>query len=222
MRSFVPNMASRITSPKPSANTGHPFVVVGRVTDRRTYWVNNDNVAASRMAVEHLIRLGHRDIGFVGGIPNLLVVQDRLAGYKQALETYGLPLREEWVVETDFTELSGLVAVRSLLNQRPRPTALFCVDDLLAIAALQAAEELGLHVPDDVAVLGVNDDPLAKLVRPRLTTIRVPMTDMGAVAAQLLLTQLGDIPNPFPSHQVILPVELVVRESCGSWRVQSS
>ncbi|MGE5483111.1 MAG: LacI family DNA-binding transcriptional regulator, partial [Bacteroidota bacterium] len=176
----------------------------------------------SRMAVEHLIRLGHRDIGFVGGIPNLLVVQDRLAGYKQALETYGLPLREEWVVETDFTELSGLVAVRSLLNQRPRPTALFCVDDLLAIAALQAAEELGLHVPEDVAVLGVNDDPLAKLVRPRLTTIRVPMTDMGAVAAQLLLTQLGDIPNPFPSHQVILPVELVVRESCGSWRVHSS
>lgn len=213
-------LASRRNDPLPELlhQEGYPFVVVGRVPDEKTYWVNNDNVAASRMAVEHLIRLGHRDIGFVGGLPNFLVVEDRLAGYEQALSMYGLPVHKEWTVETDFTDLSGLVAVRSLLNQRPRPTALFCIDDLLAVAAIQAAEELGLRVPEDLAVMGFNDDPLATLVRPRLTTVRIPMTEMGAVAAQLLLAQLGDIPNPFPGHQVLLPVELVVRESCGSWR----
>lgn len=199
---------------------GHPYVVVGRVPGRpKALWVNNDNVEAARLAVTHLIEQGHREIGFLGGIPDLFVTQDRLDGYRQALTAAGVPYRPEWVIDTDFTLDAGYAAALSLIDRNPRPTALFAIDDVLAIGALRALREQGLHVPGDMALMGFNDDPITLCVDPRLSTVRIPIFELGARATELLIQRIRS-PEREPT-QVILPSELVIRESTlGGPKVQ--
>jgi len=193
---------------------GHPFVVVGRVPQGEgVWWVNTDNTQAAREAVEHLLALGHRRIGCLAGDPDYLVTQDRVAGYRQALEEAGIPFDPHLVRYTDFSRDQGWAAARELLQQTPQPTAFFATDDLLAWGAVQAAGDLGLAVPGQVSVVGFNDDPLSAYVAPPLTTVRVPIFELGRVAAQLLLERLQ---NPdAPARQVLVPTELVVRRSTG-------
>lgn len=196
----------------------YAFVVVGRVPGReRVYWVNNDNVAAAREAVNHLILRGHRDIGFVGGPADFVVTQDRLEGYRQALAARGLRFNPQLVQHSDFSRESGYAAARLLLHGapgRPRPTAIFAMDDVLALGVLQAAHDLGLQVPGDVAVVGFNDIPLAPYLSPPLSSVRIPIYNMGQEAARLLITVLQGGQPSVP--QIVLPAELVVRASSGA------
>lgn len=199
------------------AREGYPFVVVGRVAEGdRVWWVNNDNAQAAREGVEHLLALGHRRIGCLAGAPEYLVTQDRVAGYRQALEAWGLPFDPGLVRYTDFSRDQGWEAARDLLRQPQRPTAFFATDDLLAWGAVQAAAELGLEVPGDLSVVGFNDDPLSAYVNPPLTTIRVPIFELGRVAARLLLERLHDPTTPV--QHVLVPTHLVVRGSTAPAR----
>lgn len=193
---------------------GHPFVVVGRVPgDSDVLCVNNDNVLAASQAVGHLVELGHAHIGFIGGMPDLVVSRDRLEGYRRALEQGGLPYREELAAESDFTLESGIIAARCLLDCVPRPTAIFAVDDLLALGALRAIRERGLRVPQDVALVGFNDDPIDLYLEPQLSTVRIPIYRMGATAAEMVIRRITG--EPIRPRQVLLPGQLVIRESCG-------
>lgn len=194
---------------------GVPFVMVGRHPDERVHSVDFDNVAAARMAVEHLIRLGHRRIATITGPLNMTSAEDRLEGYRQALEAYRLPVNPDLIVEGDFSEASGRAAARRLLSLSV--TAIFAASDIMAVGASKMIREAGLGMPQDVALVGFDDAPLATAVEPALTTVRQPIEQMGSMAADLLLNLLENPPDGrAPAHKIILPARLVVRESCGA------
>lgn len=194
----------------------YPFVVIGRVPEPRPVnWVNNDNAAVGAMAVEHLLEKGHRRIGFIHGPDDLTVTQDRRQGYANALHRAGIIRDEELEVDGEFTKEGGCRAMRRLLTLREPPTACFCTDDLMAVGALGALKEVGLD--RSVALIGVNDDPLAPLLDPPLSTIRIPIFDLGQTAARLLIDLLTR--RSAGARQVILPSQLVVRES-SNWTLK--
>lgn len=196
---------------------GVPFVLIGRHPDPRVNYVDVDNVSAARMATEHLIRLGHQRIATITGPLNMVQAQDRLTGYRQALEAHELPIREELLVEGDFTEGSGAAGMQRLLADSP--TAVFVASDSMAIGALKTIRQAGLHVPANVALVGFDDVPIASAIEPALTTIRQPIERLGSMAAELLLTLIENAAEEQGSvHRIVLPAELVVRQSCGALR----
>jgi DNA-binding LacI/PurR family transcriptional regulator len=172
-------------------------------------------VAAARMAVEHLIRQGHDRVATITGPLDMTSGEDRLAGYRQALEAHRLPVDDDLIVEGDFTEASAMAAARRLLALSV--TAIFAASDVMAVGALKALREAGARVPQDVALVGFDDVPLAAAVEPALTTVRQPIEQMGSMAANLLLNLLENPPDEqAPAHRIVLPGKLVVRGSCGA------
>ena len=125
-----------------------------------------------------------------------------------------MPIVPELLVESDFTQEGGYQAMSALLGIRPRPTAVFIASDMMATGALHATHEAGLAVPDDLAVVGFDDVPLASFVNPPLTTIRQPIYELGTIAVKLLIEQLTQ-PAPTPL-QTRIPTQLIVRQSCGA------
>lgn len=194
---------------------GVPFVMAGRHPATGVNYVDIDNVAGAQVAVEHLIGLGHKRIATITGPLGMTSGQDRLAGYRQALTAHQLPVDEELIVEGDFTEESGMAATRDLLTRSV--TAIFAASDIMAVGALKAIWEADLRVPEDVALVGFDDIPVAAALEPALTTVRQPIERLGSMAADLLLNLLNDPPEAQASvHRSLLPVKLIVRDSCGS------
>jgi LacI family transcriptional regulator len=194
-----------------------PFVMVGRHPDERVHYVDVDNLAAAQMAVEHLIRLGHRRIGMVTGPLSMTHSQDRWQGYRQALEAHRLPVEDALIAEGDYSEASGAAATHRLLSRSV--TAIFATSDMMAVGTLKAAREAGLQVPQDVALVGFDDVPIATVVEPALTTVRQPIEDLGSMAAELLLNLLENAQDAqAPAHRIILRAKLVIRDSCGALR----
>lgn len=160
-------------------NEGFPFVLIGRVPDQRPVnWVNNDNAAVGAMAVEHLLSKGHRRIGLINGSTEMVVTHDRRQGYANALAAAGVPVHPEYVEDGGFTKEGGYRALQRLLSLAEPPTAVFCADDAMAVGALTALRELGRT--RTVALVGTNDDPLTALLDPPLSTVRIPVFDLGA------------------------------------------
>jgi LacI family transcriptional regulator len=180
-------------------------------------YVDVDNVGGARMAVEHLIRLGHTRIATITGPLTMSHGEDRLLGYRQALEAHRLPVDERLVVAGDYTEESGSMGMQRLLSASP--TALFAASDVMAIGALKALREAGLRVPEDVALVGFDDLSIASAIVPALTTVRQPIEHLGSMAADLLLNSLASPPGAHtPAQRIILPTQLVLRGSCGALR----
>lgn len=194
---------------------GIPFVSIGRRADHDVHYVDVDNVGGARMATEHLIRLGHRRIGAITGPMEAVAGQDRLRGYERALGARGVRVEAELVVEGDFTEGSGRAAAQQLFAASP--TAIFAASDMMAIGALRAARAAGYKVPGDLSLVGFDDIPAASVIEPALTTIRQPITHLGSMAVEVLLSDLERHEDGESAVQrVVLPTELVVRASCGS------
>lgn len=148
-----------------------------------------DNYQGARDMMNHLAGLGHRQIGFIGGLDITTVGHDRNRAYRDGLAGAGLPADDRLVAWGNFSEESGYEAARELLQRQPRPTAVFAANDMMAIGCLRAAEEFGLKIPRDLTVVGADDVSLASYVRPRLTTLRQPMYDIGRLATETLLHQ---------------------------------
>jgi LacI family transcriptional regulator len=192
-----------------------PFVSVGRRPKERAHYVDADNVNGARMAVEHLIRLGHRRIATITGPLDMIHGQDRLSGYRQALEARGIPVEEELIVEGDYTEASGTVGMQRLLPVSP--SAVFVASDMMAIGALKALRQADRQVPQDISLVSFDDIPIASAIEPALTTVRQPIQRMGSMAVEVLLSVLEDSSEEeAPAQRIVLPTELVVRASCGS------
>ena len=192
-----------------------PFVSVGRRPNGRVHYVDADNVSGARMAVEHLIRLGHRRIATITGRLDMIHGQDRLSGYRQALEARGIPVEEELIVEGDFTEAGGTLGMQRLLPSSP--SAVFVASDMMAIGALKALRQADVQVPQDIALVSYDDIPIASAIVPALTTVRQPIERMGSMAVEVLLSVLETSPEEeSPAHRIVLPTELVIRASCGS------
>lgn len=188
-----------------------PFVLVGRHPLWPVHYVDVDNVGGARAVTEHLIRSGRRRIATITGPRNMIAGIDRFQGYCEALEAHGLPVLPELVVEGNFSERSGYEGMQRLLEARP--DAVFAASDMMALGALQSLRRAGLRVPDDVALVGFDDIPAAERADPPLTTVRQPIHEMGYQAVMTLLDVIQH-PGGAP-RQVMLPTELVIRESCG-------
>ncbi|MBC7248696.1 MAG: LacI family DNA-binding transcriptional regulator [Anaerolineae bacterium] len=197
---------------------GIPFVSVGRHPDEQINYVDVDNVNGARMAVEHLIQLGHRRIGTITGPLDMISGQDRLRGYRQALAAHDLPIEEELIVEGDFRESGGVAGMQRLLSASP--SAVFVASDIMALGALKALRQENLRVPQDISLVGFDDIPLASALEPPLTTVRQPVRRMGALAVEMLL-DLIEHPGAGP-RRIVLPTQLVIRKSCREKEVMSS
>ena len=193
-----------------------PVVVWGRLPGSEMPFVDVDNAAAARTAVEHLIRLGHRRIACItNGPPEDAASAARLEGYQLALEYAGITFDAQLVRYGDFEERSGTDAMLDLLALTPRPSAAFVASDEVALGALKAVRARGLRVPDDIALVGFDDLPISEFVDPALTTMRVPARAIGAQAAVMLIELITSHVQP---ESRLLPTELVIRESCGARR----
>ncbi|MEW9527278.1 LacI family DNA-binding transcriptional regulator [Microbispora sp. NPDC049125] len=195
--------------PLPAAITrmGVPVVSYGRPTVPVPLpYVDNDNVGGAETAVRHLLDRGRRRIATIAGPQDMIAGQDRLTGYRRTLRDSD---RRSIVAVGDFTRESGAVAMRHLLQDDPELDAVFAGNDLMAIGALQTLRQAGRRVPDDVAVVGFDDIEAARYTEPPLTTIRHPIADQATAMVQLLL----DLLTGGPATPVILPTELVVRDS---------
>lgn len=190
-----------------------PFVTVGRpLVEGPISYVDVDNVVGVRNAVTHLIRHGRRRIGHIGGPADTSVGQDRRQGYVEALQDRGVPIRNELIVESDFTETGGYLAATRLVNAGA--DALVAASDKMAFGALRALRELGKRVPEEIAVVGFDDLEAASLTQPPLTTVRQPIRQTGVTAVETLLDVIDN--GPQPARRVILPTQLVIRDSCGA------
>lgn len=173
--------------------------------------VNLDDEQSGRIAACHLIQRGHHAIGFLAGPPISYSGAGRREGFLAALQEVGIHLTDDWVRPCQPSVRAGYEAAYSLLTTHSQLTALFCFNDLVAVGALQACEELKRRVPEDLAIVGHDDIPLAALVSPALTTCRVPRYELGSRAVNALLQRMRDCPDD--CSQIVLQPELVIRES---------
>lgn len=193
--------------------SGLPVVTVDRDAGTDGAWVvRSDHRRGGQLATEHLVELGHERIAHIAGPAHLTVAQDRRDGYQKALADAGLTFDDTLVVDGDFLEESGYDALRALRRTRRRFSAVFCGNDMMAIGALRALDELGVPVPDAVSVVGFDDIHLASYIRPGLTTVHQPIEELGRRAATLLLDTA--LAGGSPSTEV-LDVHLVRRATTG-------
>lgn len=192
-----------------------PFVLVSRlVRGLDVPFVIGDDKRGATLAVEHLIQLGHRRIAFIGGPSNVQSSQDRMKAYRQVLRKYGLSAKSGWAVFADFTQAAGRAAARKLLQGRGRPTAVFAANDVIALGVMEAAEELGFSIPEDLSLIGYDNISYAALPRVQLTTVAQPAYEMGQIAAEYLLSAC--MKGKREKLKRVLPPRLVVRKTTAS------
>lgn len=172
-----------------------------------------DNRAAAKTMVNYLLSLGHKRIGVISGLKDNPHAIDRLAGYKEALADAGIPFEKDLVAEGDFTMWSGLNAAFQFCNMKVRPTAVFSMNDEMAIGAMQTLKSQGIRIPEDMSVTGFDDIAYAKYSDPSLTTISQPAEEMGKMAMDMLLKVIEG--EPLSQRECVLPTEFIIRKSTG-------
>jgi DNA-binding LacI/PurR family transcriptional regulator len=206
--------------PLPGRMAAAHFPVVVSPRPRRPMsvsYVDVDNHGGAHSAVAHLVAQGRRVIATVAGPLDMAPGVDRLAGYRDAIAESGLGHDHELEATGDFTQESGAAAMERLLQARPDIDAVFAASDLMAAGALSVLSAAGRHVPEDVAVVGFDDSPVATSTRPPLTSVRQPIEEMGHEMARLLIDAVeGSDPVP---RRVILATELIRRASSAGRRM---
>ena len=204
------------------AQINMPTVMVNQQADSeadRFHSVDADDYAGARMAVEHLLGLGHQAIGYIGVSDRIQSNRRRLAGYRNALAAARIPANEQWVriSQARRAQADDAAGGQALLPEllRTGVTAIFCYNDLVAVGVLMACRDLGIAVPGELSVVGYDDVEVARYVTPPLTTIHQPKLRLGEVAMKMLL----DILDGRPVQDQFLPVDLVVRASTGPRQV---
>lgn len=201
-----------------------PFIQVGSyIPTLPLPYVIGDNVNGGYTATKHLTDLGHRSIAMITGHFGVISANDRHEGYKKALAEAGIEYDENLVTFADFKEHTGYIAMQNLIKHGP--TAVFCGNDLMGIGAIRAIKKSGMHVPDDVAVVGMDNIRLGELISPTLTTVKYDVYTI----AQRSVHRLIEIVEAYQENRIeslkpaaeLVPVELVIRDSCGYRAMQS-
>jgi LacI family transcriptional regulator len=213
----------RVASIAPQLPDGFPVVLMNCAADTNGHDADTNGHDAISIAnyegayamVQHLIAQGHRRIAIIKGAEKNHDAAERLRGYRAALRDAALPADPELEAPGNFSEGSGYEAAAGLARLHPRPTAIFAFNDAMAVGALSALREARLQVPDDVAVAGFDDIPMARYVEPPLSSVHVDISALGARATTLLLAAMQQ-PNGREIRREIVPTALVVRRSCGS------
>jgi DNA-binding LacI/PurR family transcriptional regulator len=196
---------------------GAPFVSFGRSNEMHRFpFVDTDGAAGTRRAVDYLARLGHRRIGYAGWDERSLAGTHRRAGYLEGMRGLGLAVGHAWMTVGAHSEQSGRDSLEAWLRLPAdrRPTAVITASDLMAIGVINAAEQHGMQVPADLSVIGFDDMPVAPYLRPALTTLRQPIPRIATEIIAILDALLNRIERP--RTQLLLPPELIVRESCAA------
>jgi LacI family transcriptional regulator len=189
-----------------------PVVMIDRdVPNVEVDAVLTDNQLGGYLATRHLIELGHQRIACISGPSSITPGAERMIGYRRALEEAGLVYDESLILRGDYHAQSGMEITHSILRMDPRPTAIFALNDLMALGALRAAAEAGCSVPGELAVVGYDDLEIARFANPPLTTIAQPKKEIGARAIDLLVDRITR-KDRSPSR-LVLPPELIVRRS---------
>jgi LacI family repressor for deo operon, udp, cdd, tsx, nupC, and nupG len=176
-----------------------------------------DNRGAAKSMVNYLISLGHRRIGVISGLKDNPHAIDRLQGYKEAIQEAGIAYERDLIAEGDFTMWSGLNAAFQFCNMKNRPTAIFSMNDEMAIGAMQTFKAQGIRIPEDMSVTGFDDIAYAKYCDPSLTTISQPAEEMGKMAMDMLLKIIEG--EPLGQTECVLPTEFIIRKSTAPVKV---
>ncbi|MCW9732186.1 substrate-binding domain-containing protein [Avibacterium sp. 20-15] len=163
------------------------------------------------LATQYLIQQGHREIAIITGNLQKSLAQNRLQGYKKALQEAQLPLNPEWIIESHFDFEGGVIGMKKLLQAKKRPSAVFACSDTIAVGVYQVAWQQGLNIPQDLSVIGYDDIMLAQYLSPPLSTIHQPKAELGKLAVETLLKRIKTPEKPYQS--LLLEPKLVVRES---------
>jgi len=191
-----------------------PFILVSRLCANPDLpYVITDDTRGARLAVEHLIDLGHQRIGFIGGPENVQASRDRFLEYLVVLKEHGYPIVDAWHHFAAFTLEAGREAGQRLLSLADRPTAVFAANDVTALGVMEVAEGLGLRIPEDLSIVGYDDIVYASLPRIQLTTVAQPAVEMGQIAADWLFSRIES--DEFATLQRVLNPRLVVRSTTG-------
>jgi LacI family transcriptional regulator len=192
-----------------------PAVLLNSSVKNAQYPVFNiDNYGGACAMVQHLLDIGHGSVAFIAGPASNFDAQQRDKGYRAAMAKYA-PSAQLNIVAGDFSEESGYRAGRRLLALKQRPSAVFAANDMMAVGCLYAFTEAGVRVPDDIALAGFDDIPIARYVAPPLTTVRVRIVDLGRSALERLASGL-EKPDQAQASIQTLGCEIVVRNSCGA------
>lgn len=177
--------------------------------------VTVDDYHGAFAAVEHLIKTGHKRIAHLRGPQSMSVAEQRFRGYIECLKKYDFEEDESLIIHTDFKVESAIAPVHQLLDLRSRPDAIFCVNDQTAIGAMKVIRDRGLHIPAEIAVAGFDDSPISGYISPSLTSVARPGRKLGMEAARIFLQyQIAEKKEAISEH-IILPPQLVIRESTG-------
>lgn len=183
------------------------------VSGHSSLWI--DGYQGAYAAAEHLIGHGYKELGIISGPSDSLDSAERQRGFEDALKEHGLSLRPELLARQNFRREGGRHGFARLMSQRKKPDAIFCCNDMMAVGAIEEARVMKIAVPDDVAITGFDDIDIGSLVVPALTTVHVPVQEIGARAVRHLLETMSALP---PDRLVVkeqISTGLVVRESCG-------
>jgi LacI family transcriptional regulator, galactose operon repressor len=211
---LVPSQ-SRASAIQQIQKHGTPVVVVDRrIPGGNVDTVRCDSVDGAYQIMKYLVSLGHQQIAIMSGAVGVSTADDRVAGYRKALEEAGIPIDEEYIFRQDFTPDGGYAMTMKAINLPLRPTALIAANNFITIGAMKALQEVGLEVPEDIALVGFDDLPPALVTFPFFTVASQPAYQMGTRAMQLLLERLeGKEMNEF--QEIILPTQLIIRRSSG-------
>lgn len=204
------------TNLMPVVRRKFPVVLIDRsVAGLPCDLVQTDSIAGATRMMSHLISIGHRRIAAIMEPDNVSTARDRLKGYSDALKVAGLKMDPQLIIRTSADRPGGYGAMQQILGLQPRPTAVFAVNNMTALGAMQAIRDRGLVVPRDIALVCFDDVEHLAVLSPFLTVVNQPTEMLGTLAAELLLSRIG-VDDGGARRQVTLQTELLVRESCGA------
>jgi LacI family transcriptional regulator len=206
----------------PEALHGLPLVLLNCYSPNNPFTcVLPGDVGGGQAGAEYLISQGHQRIGFINGEAWRDAAEERLKGYRRALATADLPFDPNLVRSGDWMSGSGFDHTLSLMKEARPPTAIFCANDLMAVGAMEALRQLGLRVPEDVSVMGYDDQEMSRHTHPPLTTLELPGYEMGRTAVELLMQQIAQ-PTNTRRQKIKIDCPLVVRQTVAAPRLPSA
>ena len=191
-----------------------PLIFFDRVVDDENCTnILIDNRKAAYEATTHLIKQGCNRIVHITATPKRNVYVERLQGYKHALSDNDIPFKQEYVLISNLSQEAGMIAAQEILKMNPLPDAVFVANDNCAVGCMLALKQAGIKIPEDIAFVGFNNDPVSKVIEPNLTTINYPGYEMGEVAARNLINHLNGKATIRTTNTIILRSELIIRDS---------
>lgn len=193
---------------------GIPLILFDRgENDLNVDYVGIDDYLSSHMVIEHLVEQGCKRIAHIAGFSHTRIYKNRIRGYRDALEKFGLPIEESLIIESNLRIEDGRCIMKELLELKNKPDAVYAAGDYAALGALQVLQENHINVPGDIALVGFTNEPFTSLVTPSITSVEQHSEQIGKVAAETLLMRL-EFPNEKVSlNKLILPAELIIRSS---------